>query len=186
MKFRYFLRGVGVGIIFSSIVCLVAYQSAAAGKMTEEEIRKEAEKLGMVEKEDPLEDLLTTQNNQEKSQKENADSEEETQKTETETANQKSEEQTTEVTTETTTEQATETKTETTEQEEKVTIKIEKGSTSYTVCQKLQELGMIEDASEFDTYLVKNGYASRIRVGEHTLKKGMEYHDIAEAISDPA
>ena len=45
---------------------------------------------------------------------------------------------------------------------------------------------MIEDASEFDAYLIQNGYASRIRVGEHTLKRGMSYHDIAEAISDPA
>ena len=183
MKFKYFLRGVGVGIIFSSIVFLVAYQGAAAGKMTEEEIIKEAEKLGMVEKEDPVGDLLTTQTDA-KDSKEEPSSSEET-KSEENSEDKKQTEQTTEVTTENTTEATTENNTETTT-EEKVTITIEKGSTSYTVCQKLQELGLIEDASEFDTYLVKNGYASRIRVGEHTLKKGMEYHDIAEAISDPA
>jgi cell division protein YceG involved in septum cleavage len=69
--------------------------------------------------------------------------------------------------------------------EKTITITVERGSSSYPVCQKLQEAGMIEDAAEFDTYLVENGYADRISVGEHTLKMGMDFHDIAEAISDP-
>ncbi|MGN0155223.1 MAG: hypothetical protein ACI4A3_12300, partial [Lachnospiraceae bacterium] len=76
--------------------------------------------------------------------------------------------------------------TQSTEQETPtVTITVERGSSSYPVCQKLQELGMIEDASEFDNYLIENGYAYRIRVGTHTLKMGMDFHAIAEAISDP-
>ena len=183
MKFKYFLRGVGIGIIFSSIVFLVAYQGVAASKMTEEEIIKEAKELGMVEKEDLVGDLLTTQADTKNSKEENSASEEINSEENSEA--EKQTEQATEGTTENTTEATTENNTETTA-EEKVTITIEKGSTSYTVCQKLQELGLIEDAAEFDTYLVKNGYASRIRVGEHTLKKGMEYHDIAEAISDPS
>ena len=89
-------------------------------------------------------------------------------------------------TTESTTEQTTEATTEnTTETTEKVSITIERGATSYTVCQKLQELGIVKDAAEYDNYLIENGYASRIRVGTHELTKGMDYHAIAEAISDP-
>ncbi|MBO5087194.1 MAG: hypothetical protein J6C01_00840, partial [Lachnospiraceae bacterium] len=66
-----------------------------------------------------------------------------------------------------------------------VTITIKGGSTSFPVCQKLQELGVIKDATDFDNYLIKNGYANRIRVGTHTLTIGMSYEEIAIAISDP-
>ena len=51
--------------------------------------------------------------------------------------------------------------------------------------EKLQELGIVKDAAEYDNYLIEKGYASRIRVGTHELTKGMDYHAIAEAISDP-
>ena len=44
---------------------------------------------------------------------------------------------------------------------------------------------MIKDATDFDNYLIKNGYANRIRVGTHTLTIGMTYEEIAIAISDP-
>lgn len=172
MKFKYFLRGLGVGIIFSSIVFLVAYQGAAVGKMTEEEIIKEAGKLGMVKEEDPLEDLLTTQNDKKKMENENVSSEDETETSKEESEQDDQNEQTTEINTES--------ETETTE---KVTITIKGGTTSYAVCENLQKLGLIEDAGEFDKFLVKNGYAQRIRVGEHTLKVGMEFQDIAEEIT---
>lgn len=173
MKLKYFLRGVGVGIIFSSIVFLVAYQGAAADKMTEEEIIKEAEKLGMVTEEDPLGDLLTTQSDKKKTENENTTSEEEEGTSEEDSTDESQAEQTTEITTEN-------------ETAKEVTITIKKGTTSYTVCQNLQKMGLIEDADEFDKYLIKNGYAKRIRVGEHTLKIGMEYQDIAEAIASPS
>ena len=89
-----------------------------------------------------------------------------------------------------TTEQKTEASTEaTTEKQEEsakeVTITIKGGMSSYPVCQMLQEIGVIKDAMDFDNYLIKNGYASRISVGTHTLKIGMSYEEIAIAISDP-
>lgn len=161
MKLKYFLRGLGVGIIFSSVVFWVAYQDVAADKMAKEEIIKEAEKLGMVMEDDPLGELLTTQNDKK------------------ETENDSSQEDSTDKNqVEQTTEMAAESKTE-----KEVTITIKKGTTSYTVCQNLQKMGLVEDADALDKYLIKNGYAQRIRVGEHTLKYGMEYQDIAEAIS---
>ena len=68
---------------------------------------------------------------------------------------------------------------------DEVEITISRGSSSYPVCLKLKELGLIENAEEYDDYLIENGYANRIRVGTHKLKKGMDYHTIAELISDP-
>lgn len=212
MKFKYFLRGLGFGIVFSAIICLTAYQGNSGQRMTDEEVIRRAEELGMVEPEDKVGELLeidkqskdskkdkTSQNNTETvKQEENSEEESIETKENKDTAseeisateeNAKTEKRSSEQE-EKKSEASTEKKEDTTEKqsdkkEKTVKLTIERGASSFPVCQKLQELGLIENASDFDTYLVENGYASRIRVGEHTLKKGMSYQDIAEAISDP-
>ena len=76
-------------------------------------------------------------------------------------------------------------KTDTSNNGEEVEITIARGSSSFPVCQKLYELGLIDDAAKYDDYLIEKGYANRISVGTHKLKKGMDYKTIAELISDP-
>ncbi|MCM1498935.1 MAG: hypothetical protein NC124_10775, partial [Clostridium sp.] len=49
MKFKYFIRGLGIGIIFTSIICLTAYHGNASDTMTDAEIIRRAKELGMVE-----------------------------------------------------------------------------------------------------------------------------------------
>lgn len=56
MKLRYFLRGLGTGIIFSAV--LMSLYGSINNKMSDEEIRKAAVKLGMVEKQDALDVVL--------------------------------------------------------------------------------------------------------------------------------
>lgn len=212
MKFKYFLRGLGFGIVFSAIICLTAYQGNAKKGMTDEEIIRRAKELGMVEQEDQVGKLLGIDQQNEKSEDESSKTEpqneteagkskqdSETKSGETKeknsedassTENETKEKNQTSKQKEKKTESSTEKKDKTTEKksgekEKTVKITIKRGDSSFPVCEKLQELGIIENAAEFDTYLVENGYASRIRVGEHSLKKGMSYHDIAEAISDP-
>ncbi|MCM1156915.1 MAG: hypothetical protein NC300_01275 [Bacteroidales bacterium] len=188
MKFKYFLRGLGIGLIFASVIFLTAYQSNIPS-ITDEEIVRRAKELGMEEKEDSVAGLISdkTENdkrNTGKSKKEEGSTSaaENPDSTGENTAvEQSTEEQTDNADT---TEQK-----ETAEDERKpddtVSLTIDGGSSSYPVCQKLKELGMIENADEFDAYLIENGYAARIRVGTHTLKKGMSFREIAEAISDP-
>lgn len=215
MKFRYFLRGFGIGIVFSAIVCMVAFQGEGSRKISDKEVIERAKELGMVEQQESIEDVLASQGiendvteskkNMEKASTKEADTENngrdlasEKSTKEGTTVEQDTEKQTIEKTTEktakTTEVRMTEEKTTekgTTEQNttevknKSVTITIKGGSTSFPVCQKLQELGVIRDATEFDNYLIKNGYANRIRVGTHTLKIGMTYEEIAIAISDP-
>lgn len=174
MRFKYFLRGLGVGIVFASLIFFMVYKENATPKMSDKQIIERAKELGMVEEGSSIGDILHTSATSEAS--ENKETESTTEKATEE------EKKTTKSTTEQTTEATTENTTETTE---KVSITIERGATSYTVCQKLQELGIVKDAAEYDNYLIENGYASRIRVGTHELTKGMDYHAIAEAISDP-
>ena len=211
MRFKYFLRGLGVGIIFASVICIVAFQSADSRKISDKEVIERAKELGMVEKQDSVKDMFATDKTKEKEKttehqtideqknesttKKKASEEKKTKNTtETKTSKEKStevatekkttEEKTTEATTEkkTTEEKTTEAMTE---KKTTVTITIKGGMSSYPVCQMLQEQGLIKDASEFDNYLIKNGYANRISVGTHTLKIGMTYEEIAIAISDP-
>lgn len=227
MKFKYFLRGLGTGIIFTSIICLVAFQNVGSNNISDKEVIERAKKLGLVEKEESAKDMFASDTSTEGKKNTNldrndtdsqkndvSDSDKENDKTSKENDNNKKTTElkntevdtTTEVTTEkktteekkteekTTEEKTTEGKTTekiTTEQStteaknQTVTITIKGGSTSFPVCQKLQELGVIKDATDFDNYLIKHGYANRIRVGTHTLKIGMSYEEIAIAISDP-
>lgn len=211
MKFKYFLRGLGTGIVFSAIVCLVAFMGSDARKISDKEVIERAKELGMIEKQDSVKDMFASeQDKTEESSKNKADKEETTEgkSTEKKTTEEKStekkttekkttENKTTEEKTEeekTTEDKITEEKTsekESTEDKKEdntnqiVTITIKGGSTSYPVCQELQKLGVIEDATDFDNYLIKNGYANRISVGTHTLRIGMTYEEIAVAISDP-
>lgn len=197
MKFKYYLRGIGIGIIFASIVLLSAYRGKFSGRITDEEVIARAKQLGMVEANDPINKLITTEATTETSTQEATEEVVTTSETTTEATTEKSKkkkkkteestnETTTEVTTETTTEVTTESTTEAKKEDEKeVSITVERGSSSYPVCQKLQEAGIIDDAAKFDDYLVEHGYANRISVGTHKVKKGMDYKTIADLISDP-
>ena len=206
MKFKYFLRGLGTGIIFASLVCIVAFHTSGSKEISDKEVIERAKKLGMVEEKNSVKDLFvsSTEKSSKESGEKDTDSKKETktdatssEKTKNEqktmTEKQITEQSTTEVTTkqtteEKTTEQKTEISTEKVAQEEppkEVTITIKGGMSSYPVCQMLQESGMIKDAMDFDNYLIKNGYASRISVGTHTLTIGMSYEEIAIVISDP-
>ena len=69
------------------------------------------------------------------------------------------------------------------EQGETVTITVNRGDASYTVCTKLVEAGVIEDAREFDSYLSQNGYDKRIITGTHEVPIGGTYEEIAQAIA---
>lgn len=193
MKFKYFLRGLGVGIIFASIVCLTAYQGNAKKEITDEEIIRRAKELGMIEKEDKIGDLLaqdvliTTEKNEDTVLTTEINEQVDTEKKidrQTDTEKQADTEKQTDAEKQEGTEKQTDTEIQQEPENEMITIKIERGASSLPVCKKLEKLGMIEDANDFDAYLIKNGYASKLRVGEHSLKKGMSYHDIAEALSD--
>lgn len=183
MKFKYFLRGLGVGIVFASIVFLVAYNGKPAHKMSDADIIEKAKELGMVEKDDPVKALLTTEKDKKKTteaKKDKNTKEKSTKEKKTSEEKQTKEDKTTEETTEkVTTEGATTEK----PKDEIITVEVARGDTSYTVCQKLEAAGLIKDAAEFDTYLVENGYANRIRIDSYQFKMGMDFHDIAEIIT---
>lgn len=186
MKLKYYMRGLGIGIVVTALLMGVAL-SGRKEKMTDDEIRARAAELGMVEEESGvLADDLG---------KEEPEEAEETGQAENVVSGNKSPE--TEIGTEAGTEPEDTTGTESDRAEEAVSvetaekadqtesyiIKVNSGDGSRSVANRLQEAGIIEDAAAFDVFLCQNGYDKRIAAGEHEIPVGATNEEIAEALT---
>jgi hypothetical protein len=65
----------------------------------------------------------------------------------------------------------------------KITFTIEKGMSSDKVSKLLVTKGLIKDAGDFNQYIISVGKASVIRVGTYTLSEGASYEEIVEKIT---
>lgn len=206
MKLKYYLRGLGIGIIVTAILMGVATKDKR--EMTDEEIKARAAELGMVEQR-VLADITDTpapetgaQENQivteperttEPVQKEEpvaTNSPEPTEEPVPTTEPEVTEEPTpTEIPEPTEEPQPTEEPVPSAEPEETpqtgetVVLVIKSGETSWSISKALFELGLVESASDFDSYLCKNGYDKKIRIGEYKISVGATYEEIAKLIA---
>lgn len=64
-----------------------------------------------------------------------------------------------------------------------VVIEIRSGEGSGTVSRRLEEAGLVEDAEAYDKYLCQNGYDKKIRVGLHEINADATDEEIAKAIT---
>ena len=63
-----------------------------------------------------------------------------------------------------------------------VDITINPGEGSYTISSKLEQSGLIDDASEYDAYLCDNGYHTKLRAGVHKIPMGSTREEIAKLL----
>ncbi len=174
MKLKYYLRGLGIGILVTAAILTIVYHTK--GSMSDSQIKKRAEQLGMVMA-STEEDTLFAQTTQ-------ADT------TIEETGTISVEEtttvvETTEAVTETSTEKPTEAPTEalTEPAAAEAVLTISPGMYSESVSAELVRLGIITNQKEFNSYLVNNGYAERIQTGDFKIKADMSYDEIARIIT---
>ncbi len=170
MKLKYYLRGLGIGILVTTIILMIAFSGHKAD-ISDEEIIARAKALGMVmteqEKEDAIpkgtEDNLTesTEQKPEKTTEQNQTSEQ----------NQTTEQ--TPMTEQGQTESTDQAKAET---QKEITVKA--GDSSNTVADKLFQEGLVDDASAFNKYLVDNKVDSSIQPGTFTIPQGATYEEI--------
>ena len=66
---------------------------------------------------------------------------------------------------------------------ETYTLEISKGATSESVSRLLKQGGLIDNSTDFDSYLCRNGYDKRIQDGVFTIPAGAGYEDIAKIIT---
>lgn len=62
-------------------------------------------------------------------------------------------------------------------------LEIKAGDWSTTVSAKLEKLGIIDSAKEFDSYLNQNGYGESISAGTYSVSPGESYQEIAKKIT---
>jgi len=65
----------------------------------------------------------------------------------------------------------------------KTVLTIENGSNSTVVAATLEELGIIENAAIFESYLEENNLTGKIQIGEHQVESSMNFKTIAKEIT---
>ena len=207
MRMRYYLRGLGIGIVVTAL--LMGFTKGGQKEtLTDAEIVERAKSLGMVEssvlsadlgdKEDISVNDISEADQQEvmpETEPETADNTEQTEPETTDNTEQSKPEtaddtEQTEPETANNTEQSKPDKETEADNPEKVgtvtgnryVVTIYSGDGSRTVANRLEEMGVIEDAEEFDRYLCQNGYDKRLTTGNHEINAGADEKEIAEAL----
>lgn len=177
MKRKYYLRGIGVGILFATLVLMTAYQIFGSKTMSDEAVIKRAEELGMVPGTSALEQLEKPADT---SATENATN---TSATGTDTTDENQAQATTEATTEAGSTEGTTEGTTQAPTDKTVTITIVSGMNSWNVATILRDQGVITDALDFDSYLEQQGYSAKIATGEYEIPMDADYEAIAKIIT---
>ena len=176
MKLKYYLRGLGIGIIITTLVLMIAY-SGHKTELTDAEIIARAESLGMVMKEDPL--FSNSESYKDSEVVVNSE-------VSTEQESEKGTEVGTEIVPETETETETETvvvpETETLPSGDTYHLVIPAGSFPRLICNELQDNGVIEDATALRKYLADVGYATSISVGEYDIPYGATNDEVYQIL----
>lgn len=203
MKLRYYLRGIGIGIIIAAAICICA--SMRKGTMSDDEVRQKAKELGMTESGNVLSDMAAPVETQAETETAASDyvetvaepvAESETEAIETPVEEstvidvaeeQKEQEPSSEAEA---AEPPSQEPSEEAKEEQKpvvtgdtVTIVIEKGNGSDTVARKLASAGLISDAAAYDKWLIQNGYDRVLAAGTHQIPKGASEEEIAKILS---
>jgi negative regulator of genetic competence, sporulation and motility len=63
------------------------------------------------------------------------------------------------------------------------TLKIKEGMASSDISSVLENNDIIDDAGEFNEYLIDNDYHLKVQIGEYELTTGMSHYEVAEAIT---
>ena len=183
MKLKYYLRGLGIGIVFTTLILMISFSNYEK-PISDAEIIKRAEALGMVMKED-VGTIFDKNKNTESIESEETetmiDTEEAADTEVVETQMQTTEETESETEIQTETEQPHET--EKTSEDVGVTgetyrLVIKSGDVPRLICKELEENGVITSASALRQYLSDVGYARSIVIGEYEIPYGATKEEV--------
>lgn len=198
MKLKYYLRGLGIGIIVTAIIMSFTKKPE---EITDAEIKARAAMLGMVEK-NVLADIQENSNLSKDTMKEDNKIETVPEIEDTEKKEELINNLETEKKEETVENLETEKKEETVEDKETgkvedavnninaehvekyIIITIEPGNGSETVCQKLLDAGLINSVKDYNKYLIQNGYDRSLRSGNHEIPVGATEEEMAKILCE--
>lgn len=200
MRLKYYLRGLGLGIIFAVIIMMVGYRNHGSS-MSDSQIIEKAKTLGMVETENSSE--MKTDNKTDNKTDEKID----TSESDTSTADTSTDEDTQTGTDNTDADNTTDTAaadttapadaaaTDTTasdtagtdaaqpQQNTTFTITVAGRDTCRMIAERLQAAGIIDDAEKFRVYMGQKGVDQFIADGSHEIPYGASYDDIINILT---
>lgn len=202
MKLKYYLRGIGIGIIVTAIILsIVNGVSNSSNKMTNPQIVEKAKELGMVTKDeydivkqdlntaksdiDDLKAELTKADTKEnKESNDGSNGSEETQADAKSTDESKSEKTDNKSSDEEKAKSSDKAKlTDPSQMAKDISFTISSGMGSEDVAKVLEQKGIIVSASEFNKYLVESGNANYLQIGEFKADEGESYDSIISKIT---
>ena len=167
MKLKYYLRGLGIGILVTAVIMGVT-QGSRKETLSDREIRERAAALGMVEPGNSLADLEAAET---PAATEIPAATEAPAETETPAATEAPE-----VTVRPTQKPAEE------EEGSSYTFEIQAGDSSYQVAYRLQQAGLVADARDFDNYLCSKGYDRKLKTGSYEIPETATEEEISEIL----
>ena len=160
MKLKYFLRGFGIGIVSTVVIFSVFGTKAEKVSLTDAEIIEQAKLLGMVLEDKKIEETLEQILNNKEEAKENLEGQENNQQPSV-LPDAFIEEESTVVS----------------------TITITEGMNSIQIAKALEQVGVIEDAVDFNEYLCQTGNSIKLRVGTYQIKGRPSYEELEKIIT---
>ncbi len=195
MKLKYYLRGMGIGIIVTTVILMIVFALHKNETLTDDQIRERAAALGMVMPDalddseklsDPVENAGNGTALDEEAaasdQKDAADvqtPEAKPQNNGKDTSQNVGKSDQTDQT-----DQADKSDKNNVETIEQVELSIVGGEYSDDVCKKLKRAGVIDDADDFNKYLSEGGYDSLIQPGTYIIPKDADYNTIVKMITE--
>lgn len=211
MKFKYYIRGFGTGVLFATVLLMITLavrdnmpsdkrkQTNSSGNLVIDDVTKQNGTMepnstdrqnDTTEKDSTVEQNDTTEQNSTAGQNDTTEPDSTAEQNSTADGNHATSQQGA-------TSQENTVPQETTDSPEPVvpttepssgsdiifTLSITPGMTSNEAADILASYGIVESGYDFNMYLYKNGYESRLRVGNFQIKAGMSYQEIAEIIT---
>ncbi len=189
MKLKYYLRGLGIGILVTAVIMGVT-QGSRKETLSDREIRERAAALGMVEPGNSLAELEAAETPAATEIPEAIETPVATEipeAIETPAATETPEAAETPAATEApaATPEVTARPTQKPAEEEEgssYTFEIQAGDSSYQVAYRLQQAGLVADARDFDNYLCSKGYDRKLKTGSYEIPETATEEEISEIL----
>lgn len=197
MKLKYYLRGIGIGVVVTTLIFMVsiALHKNEVSPKAPEDNKQSATVADMLETEKETEKESTEEEKKSQADKPEQKStevkKEEAKGSETKLPEQKSSEAKPE-----------NAKTDTSKNDDKdsadtdkpssdasstdkgkVRFEIGGGEYSDVICRKLQQADLVDSAEEFNKFLIANDYDNLILPGVYAIPKGASYEEIAKLLT---
>ena len=156
MRFKYYLRGAGIGVILTTLIFTIAF-AVYKPTLSDDEVMKKAEALGMEMPADDSDSADKKDTKTAKDQKDDADA---------------SDSNTDDATT-----------SEDGGQKNVIEFTIASGDTSATIAQHLQEVGLVDNAKSFDLYLSDQDLDNQLLPGTYQIPEGATFLEIGELLT---